>query len=171
MLPQIVPFAFGEDEINAAEMVSASCTVNKGDFPIKISWLHNSQPIYANDGVSISRTNQRISILSIESVHGRHSGTYSCMAENLAGSVNFTTSLWVNGTSVQSFSKIVQAFETLEWRAHFAIAARVIASSVLIIFPWLFSTLHNYWMVSVPHPLIGEAFTIGIVLYSGSNNN
>lgn len=119
VLPQIVPFAFGEDEINAAEMVSASCTVNKGDFPIKISWLHNSQPIYANDGVSISRTNQRISILSIESVHGRHSGTYSCMAENLAGSVNFTTSLWVNGTSVQSFSEIVQALETLEWASSF----------------------------------------------------
>lgn len=93
-----MPFDFGNDEINAMDMVSASCTVNKGDFPIKIFWLRNDQPIYTSDGVSISRTNQRISILSIESVQDRHSGNYSCVAENLAGSVNLTTSLWVTGT-------------------------------------------------------------------------
>lgn len=81
------------------DMVSASCTVNKGDLPIKITWVRNNQPIYSNDGVSISRTNQRISIVSIESVRDRHSGNYTCIAENSAGSVNYTTSLWVNGTS------------------------------------------------------------------------
>lgn len=95
-----MPFNFGDDEINAMDMVSASCTVNKGDFPIKISWLRNNQPIYSNDGVSISRTNQRISILSIESVQDRHSGNYTCVAQNLGGSVNLTTSLWVNGTYI-----------------------------------------------------------------------
>lgn len=98
VLPQIVPFGFGEDEINAMDMVSASCTVNKGDLPIKITWMRNNQSIYSNDGVSISRTNQRISILSIESVRDRHSGVYTCIASNVAGTVNYTTSLWVNGT-------------------------------------------------------------------------
>lgn len=97
-MPQVVPFDFGEDEINAMDMVSASCTVNKGDLPVKIYWLRNGHPIFSNDGISISRTNQRISILSIESVRDRHSGNYSCIAENKAGSVNITTSLWVNGT-------------------------------------------------------------------------
>lgn len=98
VLPQIVPFDFGEEEINAMDMVSASCTVHKGQLPLKITWMRNNQSIYSNDGVSISRTNQRISILSIESVRDRHSGNYTCIAENLAGSVNYTTSLWVNGT-------------------------------------------------------------------------
>lgn len=98
VLPQIVPFDFGTDEINAMDMVSASCTVNKGDIPLKITWMRNNQPIYSNDGVSISRTNQRISILSIESVRDRHSGNYSCIATNSGGSVNYTSSLWVNGT-------------------------------------------------------------------------
>lgn len=98
VLPQIVPFDFGTEEINAMDMVSASCTVNKGDIPLKITWMRNNQPIYSNDGVSISRTNQRISILSIESVRDRHSGNYSCIATNSGGSVNYTTSLWVNGT-------------------------------------------------------------------------
>lgn len=102
VLPQIVPFDFGEDEINAMDMVSASCTVNKGDLPMKISWTRNGRQLFSNDGISISRTNQRISILSIESVRDRHSGNYSCVAENLAGSVNYTTSLWVNGTHLRA---------------------------------------------------------------------
>lgn len=81
-------FRFDADEINAMDMVSTSCTVNKGDLPIKITWMHNNQLIYSNDGVSISRTNQRISIVSIESVRDRHSGNYTCIAENSGGSVN-----------------------------------------------------------------------------------
>lgn len=84
------------------DMVSASCTVNKGDLPMKISWTRNGRQLFSNDGISISRTNQRISILSIESVRDRHSGNYSCVAENLAGSVNYTTSLWVNGTDLRT---------------------------------------------------------------------
>lgn len=93
-----MPFDFGQDEINAMDMVSASCTVNKGDLPLKITWMRNNQSIYTNDGVSIQRTNQRISILSIESVQDRHSGNYTCSAENGGGVSNYTASLWVNGT-------------------------------------------------------------------------
>lgn len=106
-MPQIVPFdfGFGDEEINAMDMVSASCTVNKGDLPMKITWMRNNQSIYSNDGVSISRTNQRISILSIESVRDRHSGNYTCIAENSGGSVNYTTSLWVNGINSTAQNK------------------------------------------------------------------
>lgn len=102
VLPQIVPFNFGEEEINAMEMVSASCTVNKGDLPINIYWTRNNRKIFTNDGITINRSNQRISLLSIESVSDRHSGNYSCVAENAAGSVNYTTSLRVNGTVNQT---------------------------------------------------------------------
>lgn len=114
VLPQIVPFDFGNEEINAMDMISASCTVNKGDLPIKITWTRNNQSIYSNDGVSISRTNQRISILSIESVRDRHSGTYMCIAENSAGSVNYTTSLWVNGTYSFNGATKCSIFKSME---------------------------------------------------------
>lgn len=103
-----MPFDFGEDEINAMDMVSASCTVNKGDLPIKITWKRNGRQLFSNDGISIIRSNQRISILSIESVRDRHSGNYSCVADNAAGSVNYTTTLWVNGTDTDS--KLVPFF-------------------------------------------------------------
>lgn len=107
VLPQIVPFNFGEDEINAMDMVSASCTVNKGDLPLKITWMRNNQSIYSNDGISISRTNQRISILSIDSVRDRHAGNYQCIASNSGGSVNYTASLWVNGTLQSTTTSII----------------------------------------------------------------
>lgn len=99
VLPQIVHFDFGDEEINSMDMVSASCTVNKGDLPISIYWTRgDGQKIFSNDGISISRTNKRMSVLSIESVRDRHSGAYTCVAENEAGVVQHTAVLSVNGT-------------------------------------------------------------------------
>lgn len=95
--PQIVPFDFGEDAVFAMDMVSATCTVNKGDLPIEITWLQNGRRVYSNDGISISRPNQRLSTLSIESVRGRHSGNYTCLAKNHAGNVELIAPLLVNG--------------------------------------------------------------------------
>ncbi|XP_058830704.1 cell adhesion molecule Dscam2 isoform X49 [Topomyia yanbarensis] len=94
--PQIVPFDFGEESVFAMDMVSATCTVNKGDLPIEVTWLLNGERIYSNDGISVSRPNQRLSTLSIESVRGRHSGNYTCVAKNHAGNVDYSSPLLVN---------------------------------------------------------------------------
>lgn len=80
------------------DMVSASCTVNKGDLPINIYWTRNGHKIFSNDGISINRMNKRMSVLSIESVRDRHSGEYTCVAENSAGAVQHSAVLSVNGT-------------------------------------------------------------------------
>lgn len=98
VLPQIVPFDFGDEEINSMDMVSASCTVNKGDLPVHIHWTRDGYKIFTNDGISISRTNKRMSVLSIESVRDRHSGNYTCVVENAAGVVQHSAELSVNGT-------------------------------------------------------------------------
>lgn len=92
-----MPFDFGSVEINAMDMVSASCTVNKGDLPLEISWRLNGQKMFTNDGVLVSRSSPRISVMSIESVRGRHSGNYTCVAENAAGTAEHTAPLSVNG--------------------------------------------------------------------------
>nr|XP_029721314.1 Down syndrome cell adhesion molecule-like protein Dscam2 isoform X33 [Aedes albopictus] len=97
VLPQIVPFDFGEESINAMDMVSAYCTVNKGDLPMQIRWSRDNQPVDgSSEGISVSRTNQRISVLSIESVKDIHSGNYTCTAENKAGRAQHTATLFVN---------------------------------------------------------------------------
>lgn len=99
-MPQIVPFDFGEESINSMDMVSAHCTVNKGDLPIDIYWVRNGHKLFSNDdGIIISKTNKRISVLSIESVGDRHSGNYTCVAENLAGAYQHSAQLFVNGSS------------------------------------------------------------------------
>lgn len=96
--PLVVPISFGEEVVNWGDMVSVTCTVPKGDFPIDISWLLNNKSVDSNSVMSILRTNKRISQLSIESVQAEHSGQYSCFAQNRAGTALQSTVLNVNGT-------------------------------------------------------------------------
>nr|NP_001036521.1 down syndrome cell adhesion molecule 1, isoform W [Drosophila melanogaster]ABI31072.1 down syndrome cell adhesion molecule 1, isoform W [Drosophila melanogaster] len=96
VLPQIMPFDFGEDVINELDMVSAYCTVNRGDLPVDIAWTKNGGRIYTNDGLIVTRNSQRISVLSIESVRARHAGNYSCVATNSAGETRQSAILAVN---------------------------------------------------------------------------
>nr|XP_017093500.2 Down syndrome cell adhesion molecule-like protein Dscam2 isoform X4 [Drosophila bipectinata] len=100
--PQIVPFDFGEETINMNDMVSATCTVNKGDTPLELYWTTAPDPttgvgrLMSNDGILITKTTQRISMLSIESVHARHRANYTCVARNAAGVIYHTAELRVN---------------------------------------------------------------------------
>ncbi|XP_032292764.1 cell adhesion molecule Dscam1 isoform X5 [Drosophila virilis] len=100
--PQIVPFDFAEEAINMNDMVSATCTVNKGDTPLEVYWTTAPEPklgvarLMSNDGILITKTTQRISMLSIESVHARHRANYTCVARNAAGIVYHTAELRVN---------------------------------------------------------------------------
>ena len=97
VLPQIVPFDFGEESINELDMVSASCTVNKGDLPIDVAWTKNGGRLYTSDGIVVTKTSQRMSVLSIESVRARHAGNYSCVATNNGGVTKQWAILAVNG--------------------------------------------------------------------------
>lgn len=99
MPPQIIPFDFGAEKINIHDMILTTCTANKGDLPIELQWLFNEELITTNDGILISRTSQRISTLSIESVMGRHNGKYTCIASNSAGIVKHSADLIVNGSN------------------------------------------------------------------------
>nr|XP_032292758.1 Down syndrome cell adhesion molecule-like protein Dscam2 isoform X5 [Drosophila virilis] len=96
VLPQIVPFEFGEESVNELDMVSASCTVNKGDLPIDVAWTKNGGRVYTNDGIVVTKTSTRMSVLSIESVRARHAGNYSCVATNNAGESRHWAILAVN---------------------------------------------------------------------------
>lgn len=97
VLPLILPFDFGEEPFDSGNTASVSCIVTKGDVPIDIGWLFNGRRIDTNDGVLISKSGQKISILSFEYVHSRHAGQYSCLASNQAGSTEHTAELKVMG--------------------------------------------------------------------------
>ena len=72
--------------------------VTKGDLPLNIRWTLNDQPIITNEnGFTIGKMSQRLSTLSIESIQGLHRGIFKCIAENKAGSMEYSTVLQVNG--------------------------------------------------------------------------
>lgn len=90
------------------ESVSAMCSVNKGDLPIKIWWTISEnehdypRTLSTNDGVVIAQTGNKLSVLNIESVNGRHRGNYTCYAKNKAGIVNHNAYLAINGDTLIS---------------------------------------------------------------------
>lgn len=84
-------------------MSSLTCTVHKGDLPIQISWFLNNQSAETLQGISIMRTNKRISQLSIDSVQAEHSGEFTCQARNKAGITKYSANLHVNGTLLDLF--------------------------------------------------------------------
>ena len=73
------------------------CTVLFGDSPFTFSWNLQGARVSDEAGLSTSQLGQRTSILMIDRVGHRHSGTYRCKVTNEAGSVSATTELKVNG--------------------------------------------------------------------------
>ncbi|CAH1154339.1 unnamed protein product [Phaedon cochleariae] len=96
VVPQITPFDFGEDSINTGDSTSLLCSLHKGDSPINITWLHNNGTIGYGRGISVFKNGNKMSSLSIETVGADHSGTYTCFAENKAGSTSYSALLNVN---------------------------------------------------------------------------
>lgn len=97
--PEISPFEFTDNPIDAEDFATISCAVSKGDMPLEISWKHNSYSISPGEGITTSRTSKRISQLSIDSVQATHAGEYTCTAKNKAGEASHTAVLNVNGES------------------------------------------------------------------------
>lgn len=103
VLPAVVPFSFGEEELNLDESVSATCSVTKGDLPLNIWWTfhsdheNSSENLTTNDGIVIIRASQKISTLGIEAVKARHRGNYTCIVQNRAGIAAHSAYLAING--------------------------------------------------------------------------
>lgn len=70
-----------------------------GDFPISIEWYLNGETLLpdSDESVSIGKPGKRLSYLNIDSVDGHHAGIYTCIASNLAGGVEHSARLIVNG--------------------------------------------------------------------------
>lgn len=106
VLPQIVPFSFGDEQINLDDSVMASCSIIKGDLPLRVYWQFFetdetlSYNLTTNDGVVVTKPSPKISILAIDAVKARHRGNYTCFAQNKAGVTQFSAYLAMNGSTM-----------------------------------------------------------------------
>lgn len=97
VLPRITPFTFEDSPAQTGQYITLTCSVPEGDLPIRISWVLNNDPVNDYPGVSVASMGKRSSFLTIEAVEAKHAGNFTCLARNLAGSVNYSTELKVNG--------------------------------------------------------------------------
>lgn len=90
--------------MNLDDAASVMCSVTKGDLPIHIWWtliddFHEGfeKNLSTNDGLIITRTSQKLSVLNIDAVKARHRGNYTCYAKNKAGFTQHSAFLFING--------------------------------------------------------------------------
>lgn len=99
VLPYIVPFE-ADDSVFAGETVQLNCQVSKGDLPLDIKWhFHGYDNSSSQLGIMTTKMTSRTSFLSITAATASHSGNYTCVASNTAGSTNHSTVLNVHGQS------------------------------------------------------------------------
>lgn len=97
--PVLMPLTFGAEILDEGQFAQVVCIVAKGDEPLVISWSLQGETVSSEPGLSTTSLGTRTSMLTIQSVGYRHSGTYTCTASNKAGSASDTVELKVNGKS------------------------------------------------------------------------
>ena len=97
--PRIVPFefAYGDDLVTTGQPMTVQCMIAEGDTPITFRWSFHGKELSSQMGISTSRINSRVSLLSIDSIEAGHAGDYTCTAQNSAGLANHTAVLLVQG--------------------------------------------------------------------------
>lgn len=113
----------------AGESVQLNCHVSKGDLPLDIKWhFHGFENTSSHLGILTTKMTSRTSFLSIAAATASHSGNYTCVAANSAGSTNHSTVLNVHGqfnlliaSLMSSYVKYITAIrcvQACEWNQH-----------------------------------------------------
>ena len=92
-----MPLSFGADILNEGAFAQVSCIVGEGDEPLSISWSFHINDITTDLGIVTQQIGNLMTMLIISSVGHKHSGNYTCIAQNAAGTVSQTVELKVNG--------------------------------------------------------------------------
>ncbi|XP_031340632.1 Down syndrome cell adhesion molecule-like protein Dscam2 isoform X2 [Photinus pyralis] len=96
--PKIIPINPMTDILREGMRAAITCQIMEGDLPITFRWERNGKTISNNvvEGTSVRRIDEFSSSLIIEKVSSTHSGNYTCVASNIAGSEKYIVPLTVN---------------------------------------------------------------------------
>ena len=95
--PAIDPFSFGDGAVNEGQTAVVMCNVKSGDRPVSITWSLKGDIVSSDPSLTTTMLGTQISILTITRVGYQHSGTYTCRATNMAGSITHSAELLVKG--------------------------------------------------------------------------
>ena len=115
--PEIEPFSFGDLSIRtqSGTRTRVICGLSRGDLPVAFHWLKDGTPIQQQNQLffvardepptseptrlelAISSVDLFSSLLTISRLKPEHTGNYTCVAANPAGSSSYTAPLRVKG--------------------------------------------------------------------------
>jgi hypothetical protein len=70
------------------------CAVLAGDSPISINWLKDGHPL--TDDLKVEMVNEFTSSITFNCLRTKHSGQYTCIANNNVAQTNYSSVLTVN---------------------------------------------------------------------------
>lgn len=87
------------DLLREGMRAAITCQIMEGDLPITFRWERNGKPVSNNValGTVVRRIDEFSSSLIIDQVTSVHTGNYTCIATNVAGSEMYVVPLTVNG--------------------------------------------------------------------------
>lgn len=94
--PVVEPFSFPSDLV-VGRRAGVACVVSAGDLPIHIKWLKDGSALDVESLGAKLVTADFTSSLSFARMTRDHRGNYSCVAENPASSVSYSTQMLVQG--------------------------------------------------------------------------
>jgi len=97
------------------DSIDLFCQIQKGDRPIKVHWSFErnaGEPGFDHlqPQMRTNRISGKTSMLSIPSATQAHTGRYTCIASNKAGTTTYSADLTVNGTKIDSILKYILVF-------------------------------------------------------------
>ncbi|XP_055679736.1 cell adhesion molecule Dscam2 isoform X1 [Lutzomyia longipalpis] len=94
--PKIMPIQAMTNMLREGMRAAISCQILEGDLPVSFRWERNGKPVIGTGNEVIRRLDEYSASLVVEHISSEHSGNYSCIASNVAGTEKFTVPLTVN---------------------------------------------------------------------------
>ncbi|XP_022235304.1 Down syndrome cell adhesion molecule-like protein Dscam2, partial [Limulus polyphemus] len=99
MRPQIEPFHFPQS-VHLDQRLTTTCTVVKGDPPMKLKWLKNGQPLVESEELKVHVLADYSSTILFKSVNPTHRGLYTCIATNNVGTDQHSSTMVIHVSPV-----------------------------------------------------------------------